>query len=65
MCIRDRRLVSASTVGAVADRALECGIVKPDPVQDWAKLLGSSQTNIPPQLQQLSSNLDLGQLLAR
>ena len=26
------RLVSASTVGAVADRALECGIVKPDPV---------------------------------
>ena len=39
--------------------------MKPDPVQDWAKLLGSSQTNIPPQLQQLSSNLDLGQLLAR
>lgn len=59
------RVMSGGTVQAVADRALECGIVKPDPVQDWAKLLGSSQTNIPPQLQQLSSNLDLGQFLAR
>ena len=59
------RVMSGSTVQAVADRALECGIVKPDPVQDWAKLLGSSQTNIPPQLQQLSSNFDLGQFLPR
>ena len=38
------RLVSASTVGAVADRALECGIVKPDPVTPLDQLFaGSSQ----------------------
>ena len=36
--------ISASTVGAVADRALECGIVKPDPVTPLDQLFaGSSQ----------------------
>lgn len=34
------KLVTSQTIGAVADRALECGVVKPDPVQLPA---GSSQ----------------------
>lgn len=38
------RLVSAGTVGAVADRALECGIVKPDPATPFDQIIaGSSQ----------------------
>ena len=46
------RLVSASTVGALADRALECGIVKPDPVTPMDKFFErssqmSSQANLP------------------
>ena len=46
------RLVSASTVGALADRALECGIVKPDPATPMDKLFEmssqmSSQANLP------------------
>ena len=38
------RLASASTVGALADRALECGIVKPDPATPLDQIIaGSSQ----------------------
>lgn len=59
------RVMTGSTVQAVADRALECGIVKPDPVQDWSKRFGSSQVSIPPQLQQMSSNFNLGQFMPR
>ncbi|WJY98049.1 hypothetical protein [Corynebacterium fournieri] len=46
------RLVSASTVGALADRALECGIVKPDPATPMDKFFEmssqmSSQAGLP------------------
>lgn len=46
------RLVSASTVGALADRALECGIVKPDPAAPLDQFFAmssqmSSQANLP------------------
>ena len=46
------RLVSASTVGALADRALECGIVKPDPATPLDQFFAmssqmSSQANLP------------------
>lgn len=47
------RFVAASTVQTVADRALTCGIVKPDQTLDFNQL--SSQMNLPPQVQQLSS----------
>lgn len=46
------RLASASTVAALGDRALECGIVKPDPVTPMDKFFEmssqmSSQANLP------------------
>lgn len=46
------RLASASTVGALADRALECGIVKPDPTTPLDQFFAmssqmSSQANLP------------------
>ena len=46
------RLASASTVATLGDRALECGIVKPDPVTPVDKFFEmssqmSSQTNLP------------------
>ena len=46
------RLASASTVGALADRALECGIVKPDPATPLDQFFAmssqmSSQANLP------------------
>lgn len=46
------RLASASTVATLGDRALECGIVKPDPVTPVDKFFEmssqmSSQANLP------------------
>lgn len=46
------RLASASTVAALGDRALECGIVKPDPATPLDKFFEmssqmSSQANLP------------------
>lgn len=46
------RLASASTVAALGDRALECGIVKPDPVTPMDKFFEmssqmSSQAGLP------------------
>lgn len=47
------RLVTASTVGALADRAVQCGIVKPDPVTPADQAIAfssqlSSQAGLPP-----------------
>lgn len=48
------RLVSAPTVGALGDRALECGIVKPDPVTPLDQAIAMSS--------QLSSRAGLPEL---